>query len=134
MLVPAEVIRRAERFKSSIAISPGQTPAIGTGTQGAQPWSQREHDTPAAALTNTCPPQSTAKRQKEGFPSWGLEEDTVWPTEILLPISPNSSNNCCCPTSLNLAPDNPCPSTSHTCRGSSASWEALPNLLGHQTP
>lgn len=50
---------------------------LAQGHGALSPEARREHDTPAAALTNTCPPQSTAKRQKEGFPSWGLEKDTV---------------------------------------------------------
>lgn len=59
MLMPAEVIRRAERFKSSIAITPLPDACHLHGDTGcstpAHPRARGEHDTPGSGLDKHLP-------------------------------------------------------------------------------
>lgn len=76
MLMPAEVIRRAERFKYSIAITPLPDAChLRRVTRGAQPCHIPEPEgntrALAAALANPCPLQRAAERQRQGPSCWG---------------------------------------------------------------
>lgn len=60
MLVPAEVIRKAERFKSSPAITP-------QSCHGALSPAQSNTAPLAVALTSTCPVKAAGRRNQGAF-------------------------------------------------------------------
>lgn len=114
------VIRRAERFKSSTAITPLPDVCHLHGDT-ARPRARGEHpNIPSVALTNTCPPQRAAGR---------------WKVRVLLLGSGGGHSSASRDHSAHFSPPmhNLLCSTSfkvHPCRKSPALWDALPTQPG----